>query len=149
MAYACARHLVEKKRSFTLFATHYFELTRLAQEFAQIANVHLDAVEHGEQIVFMHSVSEGPASQSYGLQVAQLAGVPNSVIQLAKNRLQQLEQQSIEQSRQGDLFAAHAMKTPPIQTHPVIEKLRDTQPDELSPKAALELVYQLKKLADK
>ena len=148
LAYACACHLVAKTRSFTLFATHYFELTRLAQEFAQIANVHLDAVEHSERIVFMHSVSEGPASQSYGLQVAQLAGVPSSVIQVAKNRLQQLEQQSIEESRQGDLFATHAMKTPPVQTHPVIEKLRGAQPDELSPKAALELIYQLKKLAD-
>ena len=85
LAWAIARHLLEVNKSLTLFATHYFELTRLAQEFKQLANVHLDAVEHKDHIVFLHSVEEGPANQSYGLQVAQLAGVPASVIRAAKN----------------------------------------------------------------
>ncbi len=76
LAWAIARHLLEKNRSLTLFATHYFEMTALAAEFRQVANVHLDAVEHKDRIVFLHSVEEGPANRSYGLQVAQLAGVP-------------------------------------------------------------------------
>ncbi len=87
LAWACAKQLLEKNRSYTLFATHYFELTRLAEEFKQAANVHLDAVEYGNGIVFLHSVEEGPASQSYGLQVAQLAGIPKSVVAAAKRKL--------------------------------------------------------------
>ena len=142
LAWAIARHLIEKIRCYTLFATHYFELTQLAQEFRQIANVHLDAVEHRDHIVFLHSVEEGPASQSYGLQVAALAGVPAGVIQLAKKRLLQLEQQGIAQGPQGDLFAAAAETA--AEEHPALEELRCVQPDELSPKAALELVYKLR-----
>lgn len=143
LAWAIARQLIGKTRCHTLFATHYFELTQLAQEFRQVANVHLDAVEHRDRIVFLHSVEEGPASQSYGLQVAQLAGVPASVIQQAKKRLVQLEQQGLEVSPQQDLFAA----APPVAAeHPAIEALKQLDPDELSPKAALELIYQLKKM---
>ena len=93
LAWAIARHLVEKSRCYTLFATHYFELTALAAEFKQVANVHLDAVEHKDRIVFLHAVEEGPANQSYGLQVAQLAGVPGSVIRAARRRLMDLETQ--------------------------------------------------------
>jgi DNA mismatch repair protein MutS len=148
LAYACARHLVEKNRSYTLFATHYFELTRLAQELKQVTNVHLDAVEHRDHIVFLHSVQEGPASQSYGLQVAQLAGVPGGVIQAAKRRLAQLEQQSVASGPQGDLFAVAALPEPEPELHPALEKLRAIEPDELSPKAALELLYALRKMAD-
>jgi len=148
LAYACARHLVEKNRSYTLFATHYFELTRLAQELKQVTNVHLDAVEHRDHIVFLHSVQEGPASQSYGLQVAQLAGVPGGVIQAAKRRLAQLEQQSVASGPQGDLFAAVPIPEPEPPPHPALEKLRAIEPDELSPKAALELLYSLRKMAD-
>ena len=96
LAWAIARQLIAKTQCHTLFATHYFELTQLAQEFRQVANVHLDAVEHRDHIVFLHSVEEGPASQSYGLQVAQLAGVPAAVIQQAKKRLLQLEQQGMD-----------------------------------------------------
>ena len=77
---AIARHLLEKNRGYALFSTHYFELTRLAEDYAECANVHLDAVEHGHSIVFLHAVEEGPASQSYGIQVAALAGIPGSVI---------------------------------------------------------------------
>ncbi len=104
LAYAIARHLLEKNRSYTLFATHYFELTRLSEEFAQLANVHLAAIEHQHSIVFLHSVNEGAASQSYGLQVAALAGVPNDVIRAAKKQLLVLEQNSAAQNPQGDLF---------------------------------------------
>jgi DNA mismatch repair protein MutS len=146
LAYAIARHLLEMNRSYTLFATHYFELTRLAEEFKQLANVHLAAIEHQHSIVFLHSVNEGAASQSYGLQVAALAGVPNSVIRSAKKQLVKLEQNSAAQSPQGDLFAA-APEVPEPEEHPLVSALRDLQPDEMSPKEALEKMYQLKKMA--
>jgi DNA mismatch repair protein MutS len=142
LAWACARHLLERNRSYTLFATHYFELTRLAEDYKQVANVHLDAVEHGDGIVFLHSVEEGPASQSYGLQVAQLAGIPKSVVAAAKRRLAQLEQLSITAGPQADLFAAPEASTPP--PHPALEALLDIDPDELTPKQALEALYKLK-----
>lgn len=145
LAYAIARHLLENNRSYTLFATHYFELTRLAEEFAQLANVHLAAIEHQHRIVFLHSVNEGAASQSYGLQVAALAGVPGSVIRAAKKQLVKLEQQSAAQNPQGDLFAT-IPEAPEPEEHPLLSALRDLQPDDLSPKAALEKLYQLKKL---
>ena len=146
LAYAIARHLLEKNRSYTLFATHYFELTRLSEEFLQLANVHLSAIEHQHSIVFLHSVEEGAASQSYGLQVAALAGVPAQVIKMAKKQLRVLEQNSASASPQGDLFAA-IPDIPEPEEHPLIAAMRDLQPDELSPKAALELLYSLKKLA--
>ncbi len=145
LAYAIARHLLEKNRSYTLFATHYFELTRLNEEFQQLANVHLAAIEHQHTIVFLHAVNEGAASQSYGLQVATLAGVPNEVIRNAKKQLRALEQNSAAQNPQGDLFAA-VPDVPEPKEHPVLSALRDMQPDELSPKAALEKLYSLKKL---
>jgi len=145
LAYAIARHLLEINRSYTLFATHYFELTRLSEEFKQLANVHLDAIEHQHSIVFLHSVNEGAASQSYGLQVAALAGVPNSVIRNAKKQLVKLEQNSAAQNPQGDLFAA-TPEAPEPKEHPLLSALRDLQPDEMSPKEALERMYQLKKL---
>jgi DNA mismatch repair protein MutS len=145
LAYAISRHLLEKNRSYTLFATHYFELTRLAEEYTQLANVHLDAIEHQHSIVFLHTVNEGAASQSYGLQVAALAGVPDSVIRNARKQLVRLEQQSAAQNPQGDLFTA-AAQAPEPEEHPLISALRDVQPDELSPKAALEKLYHLKKL---
>ena len=145
LAYAIARHLLEKNRSYTLFATHYFELTRLAEEFAQLANVHLAAIEHQHSIVFLHSVNEGAASQSYGLQVAALAGVPNDVIKAAKKQLRKLEQNSAAQNPQGDLFDRKP-EIPEPEEHPVLKSLRELQPDELSPKEALERIYQLKKL---
>ena len=144
LAWAIARHLLELNRSYTLFATHYFELTRLEEEFKQLANVHLAAIEHQHTIVFLHSVNEGAASQSYGLQVAALAGVPNGVIRNAKKQLVRLEQQSAAQNPQGDLFAAP--ESPEPEEHPLVSAMRDVQPDDLSPKAALEKIYQLKKL---
>jgi len=139
--------LIENNRCYTLFATHYFELTQLAAEFREIANVHLDAVEHKDSIVFLHSVEEGPASRSYGLQVAQLAGVPGAVIRSARKRLAELE--AAAQQPQGDLFSAAPAAAPVAEAepHPVIDLLRDCDPDALSPREALELVYRLRQIA--
>ncbi len=141
LAWAIARHLLEKNRSLSLFATHYFELTQLEQEYPQARNVHLSAVEHQHHIVFLHSVNEGPASQSYGLQVAALAGVPGGVIRTAKKYLLELEDKA--SSRQGDLFSGAA---PEPEAHPALLLLEETNPDELSPRQALDLLYRLKKL---
>ena len=146
LAYAIARHLLENNRSYTLFATHYFELTRLNEEFQQLANIHLAAIEHQHSIIFLHSVNEGAASQSYGLQVAALAGVPNTVIRTAKKQLAKLEQNSAAQNPQGDLFDLKQAESEEPEEHPVLSTLRKMQPDELTPKAALEHLYQLKKL---
>jgi len=145
LAWAIARHLVDRNRSFTLFATHYFELTRLALEYREAVNVHVSAVEHKDTIVFLHAVEEGPASQSYGLQVAALAGVPGSVIRAARRHLQTLEQQSLSRDGQPDLFVGAAPPAEPPR-HPALDLLDDVNPDELSPRDALELVYRLKKL---
>jgi len=142
LAYAVARQLAEKTGSYTLFATHYFELTRLTQELKQIANVHLSAVKHKDSIVFLHAVQDGPASQSYGLEVAALAGVPASVIQQARRYLMSLENQSVASAGQGDLFA----QSPEPQPHPALDMLESIKPDELTPKQALDLLYTLKKL---
>lgn len=148
LAFAIARHLVEKNRSYTLFATHYFELTRLAEEFTEAANVHLQAVEHKHAIVFLHAVNEGPASQSYGLQVAALAGVPDSVISIARKYLVRLEQGSIARQPQGDLFAKSASETGMQPEHPALKRLREVTPDELSPRQALERLYEMKKMME-
>jgi DNA mismatch repair protein MutS len=92
LAWACASHIARRVRAFTLFATHYFELTALAGEIDGVANIHLDATEHGEQLIFLHAVQDGPASRSFGLQVARLAGVPRAVIASAQRYLEALEQ---------------------------------------------------------
>ncbi|OQW41270.1 MAG: DNA mismatch repair protein MutS [Proteobacteria bacterium SG_bin4] len=150
LAFAITRHLLTKNRSFTLFATHYFELTKLAEEFKQLQNVHLDAVEYKHRIVFLHKVTEGPASQSYGLQVAALAGVPEPVIRLAKKHLIQLERESIQSTPQMDLFATPMpdLQRDREQEHPAITLLQNLSPDDLSPKQALEQLYILRKALD-
>lgn len=146
LAWAVAKQLLEKNRSFTLFATHYFELTRLVDEFKQAANVHLDAVEHGSNIVFMHKVEEGAANQSYGLQVAQLAGIPKSVVASAKRKLVQLENNQIAQhSHQPDMFSTAFVEASAL-VHPLVAELETIQPDDLTPKQALELLYKLKQI---
>jgi DNA mismatch repair protein MutS len=147
LAWAIARHLVEKNRSLSLFATHYFELTRLALEYKELANVHLDAVEHKDSVVFLHAVEEGPASQSYGLQVAGLAGVPKAVIRQAKKYLQLLEESSIVRGGQADLFVrTREDAQEPAEPDPLRDEMAKLNPDELSPREALELLYRLKKL---
>ena len=147
LAWAIARRLLETNRSLTLFATHYFELTQLAERYPQLANVHLAAVEHADSIVFLHSVQEGAASQSYGLQVARLAGVPGSVIRQARQKLSELEQQAHAQiaTPQFDLF--NNSTNPPAPSgcdHPALTQLADLRLDELSPKQALDILYALK-----
>jgi DNA mismatch repair protein MutS len=144
LAWASAMHLAEKIRAFTLFATHYFELTQLPEMVSNVANVHLDAMEYGETVVFLHAVKEGPANQSYGLQVAKLAGVPFDIIERAKEKLRVLEDNSVhqkvvssDQPMQQDLFLS--------QVHPVIEMLQKIDLNVLTPKEALDLLYQLKK----
>jgi DNA mismatch repair protein MutS len=146
LAWAIARHLIQNNRSLSLFATHYFEMTRLALDYKEVANVHLDAVEHKDTVVFLHAVEEGPASQSYGLQVAALAGVPKGVIRQARRYLQMLEESSLASSGQADLFA----KSRPEEPEPAVDALREAMakisPDDLSPREALELLYRLKRL---
>ncbi|MEP6880656.1 MAG: DNA mismatch repair protein MutS, partial [Dokdonella sp.] len=152
LAQACATWLATKNRSFTLFATHYFELTKLADVHNDIANVHLDAVEYGEQLVFMHAVKEGPANRSFGLQVAALAGLPKAVIADAKATLAGLEAGNDEsrpvtrkaqpESPQLGLFA------PPAPS-PIDEAMRALDPDAMSPRDALDALYRLKKMVDR
>lgn len=152
LAFAIARYLLTKIQSYTLFATHYFELTRLAEEFGQAVNIHLGAVEYKQHIVFLHTVNEGPASQSYGLHVAALAGVPNPVIKAAKKILVQLERDSAMKNPQPDLFTDLTGVTSdplPETTHPIFVYLSQLVPDELTPKQALEQLYTLRSMLDK
>jgi DNA mismatch repair protein MutS len=122
-------------------------MTRLALDYEEVANVHLDAVEHKDSVVFLHAVEEGPASQSYGLQVAGLAGVPKSVIRQARRYLQVLEDSSLASSQQGDLFVRSKPEEPaPPPSDALRDELAKLNPDELSPREALELLYRLKKL---
>jgi DNA mismatch repair protein MutS len=161
LAWAIARHLIDASRSFTLFATHYFELTQLPESHPSAANVHLSAVEHKDSIVFLHAVQDGPASQSYGLQVAQLAGVPPAVIRAARKHLARLESQALDATPQLDLFAPApggdadadiSAEQPQVQTQPAAESpaltlLDAIDPDALTPREALERLYELKRLA--
>jgi DNA mismatch repair protein MutS len=155
LAWAIARHLIEVSKSFTLFATHYFELTQLPDSHPSAANVHLSAVEHKDTIVFLHAVQDGPASQSYGLQVAQLAGVPPGVIKAARKHLARLESQALDASTQLDLFAApgpepeDASPAPamPAASSELLDALAALDPDALTPREALERLYELKRLA--
>jgi DNA mismatch repair protein MutS len=140
LAWSCGLELAKRIRAFTLFATHYFELTTLPDEHPGIANVHLDAVEHGESIVFMHAVREGPANQSYGLQVAALAGVPRAVIERARLRLRELEDAA---RRHTDRQATQLPLFPLEAPNPALEALKGLDPDALTPRAALELIYHL------
>jgi DNA mismatch repair protein MutS len=146
LAWAIANYLITKNKSLSLFATHYFELTGLALEHKDVANVHLDAVEHKDSIVFLHAVEEGPASQSYGLQVAALAGVPKGVIRQAARYLQALEDSALAPAHQHDLFVKNRTLEPEPAVDPLREQLERVNPDELAPRDALELLYRLKKL---
>ncbi|GAC1328144.1 MAG: DNA mismatch repair protein MutS [Collimonas sp.] len=150
LAWAIARHLIDATRSFTLFATHYFELTQLPDLHPSAANVHLSAVEHKDSIVFLHAVQAGPASQSYGLQVAQLAGVPPPVIRAARKHLALLESQSMQPTPQFDLFAQVANmdddSDKPTLDSELMIALDSIDPDALTPREALEQLYRLKHL---
>ncbi len=139
LAFACASHLAHVTRAYTLFATHYFELTALPEHAPNVANVHLDVVEYGDEIVLLHAVKAGPANQSYGIQVASLAGLPKSVITAAKKRLHEIEQHpsiANAQQPQTDLF----------NMDPLLEKIKMLDPDAINPKQALAILYELKEI---
>ena len=160
LAWAAAVYIAQRLNAYTLFATHYFELTSLPDDFDSIVNVHLDAVEHDSGIVFMHSVKPGPANQSYGLQVAQLAGIPAAVIDSARGKLAQLEAESLATTTSQAVASARLLETAvsstssiaePYQselfapaTHQIIETLERINPDDISAKEALALLYELK-----
>ena len=150
LAWATAKHLTEKTHCFTLFATHYFELTTLAEQSDYIRNVHLDAVEHADKIVFLHTVKAGAANRSYGLQVAALAGIQRNVIDSAKEYLLQLENretidiESADKTGQAGLFENNAQQ---LETR-LLDKLKIIHPDELSPRQALDILYSLKQELD-
>ncbi|QKX17907.1 DNA mismatch repair protein MutS [Microbulbifer sp. YPW1] len=178
LAWACAHFLADKVRAFTLFATHYFELTELPEQCPDAANIHLNATEHGDSIVFLHRIQEGPASKSYGLQVAKLAGIPQEVLEEAKARLAALEagnttrdsgpgpksvaqpENSLESASVHAVApvettrpAAKAKPTAPAQVdlfgsapHPAVEALETLDPDDMTPRQALEQLYALRKL---
>jgi DNA mismatch repair protein MutS len=171
LAWAFAEHLALQKKSYTLFATHYFELTTLADRITNIANIHINAVEHGDKIVFLHSVEEGPANQSYGLQVAQLAGVDREIVQSARQKMQELEKNNTEQRERVEkngvleldfnLPYANQQHNPnsintnqknysqPSTDQTAIEiktELEGIDPNNLSPREALDIIYQLKQM---
>ncbi len=146
LAWACAEQLAQKIQAYTLFATHYFELTRLPESIPELVNVHLDAVEHGEGIAFLHAVQEGAANKSYGLQVASLAGVPKAVVDNAKRKLQQLESSSQNPTPEAAPLQSTLDFAEP-QTNPALELLHSINPDELTPKKALDLIYQLTQMS--
>lgn len=145
LAWAVAEHLIRRNHALTLFATHYFELTQLAEHFGPVRNVHLDAVTHKDDLIFLHSVKEGPASQSYGIKVAALAGLPRETIRRAQAVLKRLERQHPvgATTPQLDLFAASEESEPEaeIAPHPLIEVLAEVDPDSLTPRQALDLIY--------
>jgi DNA mismatch repair protein MutS len=150
LAWACAAFIAKKIRAFTLFATHYFELTSLAGEAPGVVNVHVEAVEHGDTLVFLHSVKEGPANQSYGLQVAALAGIPKSVTAQARRYLTELERERdalrTKASPQAELpLFAPAPAAAPLESA-ALEALRAIDPNALSPREALDLLYRLQTL---
>jgi DNA mismatch repair protein MutS len=156
LAWACAAFISRVIRAFTLFATHYFELTSLPGEVPGAANVHVEAVEHGDALVFLHSVKEGPANQSYGLQVAALAGIPADVIAAARRYLTELERErdalrsSVSTQSQLQLFtplsATSREPVRPAVLSPVLSALRSVDPNGLSPRDALDLVFRLREM---
>ncbi|UAA37955.1 DNA mismatch repair protein MutS [Paraneptunicella aestuarii] len=152
LAWACAEYLVHKLKAYCLFATHYFELTKLVERHDNLANVHLDAMEYDGGIRFMHAVQEGSADRSYGLQVAQLAGVPNVVINAAKFKLKELEEQSASSNTQSSAaekaVISYAEQLDLLSAdHPALKALQGINPDDLTPKMALDELYRLVKLA--
>lgn len=147
LAWAAAHHMGKTVRAFTLFATHYFELTALAVEIPECVNVHLDATEHKGQLVFLHAVRPGPANQSYGLQVAALAGVPRPVIRRAKSYLASLETHRDLEHPQTQLPFSAALK-PEAEADELRDALNDIDPDTMTPRDALDVLYSLKRLRD-
>lgn len=150
LAWACAEQLAKKINAYTLFATHYFELTQLPEQQSNITNVHFDAIEHGDTVAFMHTVQDGAANRSYGIQVAALAGVPRSVINQARAKLHELESRDhrAPEVRNGDYQSA-AIPLPSIEENELYNALDMLDPDQLSPRDALDWLYKLKALSAK
>jgi DNA mismatch repair protein MutS len=160
LAWACAAFIAKDIRAFTLFATHYFELTSLPEEAPGTVNVHVQAIEHGDSLVFLHSVRDGPANQSYGLQVAALAGIPKQIVAEARRYLAELERErdalrsSVSPQSQLSLFSSAPGNPPGIDARAdapstesaVLAALRAVDPDTLTPRAALDLVFRLQEL---
>jgi len=148
LAWAFAEYLAKQRKAFTLFATHYFELTALPEKINTIANVHIDAVEHADKIVFLHRVKDGPANQSYGLQVAQLAGVPKSVIDQARNKLHSLETDANQGVKEGGTLplALNFEAEPDPEAEALKQALAEIDPDELTPREALDALYKLRQI---
>jgi DNA mismatch repair protein MutS len=149
LAWACAADLARRVRAFTLFSTHYFEITDLADQAPGLENVHLDAIEHGHDIVFLHQARKGPASRSYGIQVARLAGVPEGVLQVARQRLTELEMRAPLAPARGEAPVQpgifDSLIADPVAGE-VLARLRETDPDRLSPREALDALYALRAL---
>ena len=150
LAWACATDMAERVSSMTLFATHYFELTSLADTLPGTVNMHMTAREHGDDIVFMYAIAPGPASQSYGLQVARLAGVPHSVIAEAQRKLNELEDAASQHPMQSDLFNRSPSPQPSVETkaehQAIIDNLQSLDPNNLTPQQALNTLFELRKL---
>ena len=152
LAWAAAHYISKESQAFTLFATHYFELTNLPDSLPACVNVHLDAIEHGDELIFLHSVKDGPANQSYGLQVARLAGVPKNVIELARNYLTTLEQREYDkgtQIAQPEIPFEAQLSREASPSNKLTEQLLEIEPNDLSPREALKLIYELTDLAKK
>jgi DNA mismatch repair protein MutS len=149
IAWATALALANQVQALTFFATHYFELTALPEQHPAMANVHLDATEHEDHVVFLHQIQEGPANRSFGLQVAKLAGVPKGILDAAKDKLHELESgvSAGPPPAQAELFMASPPPASPPPS-PTLEALRSLDPDNLSAKSALDWIYQLKQKLD-
>jgi DNA mismatch repair protein MutS len=145
LARACAEHLARQTGALTLFATHYFELTRLADSVAGVANVHLDAAEYGDRLVFLHAVKDGPANRSYGLQVAALAGVPTDVVAAARTYLAELERRPQPAAASAPVEAPPQMSLFEAPRSAALDLLDTLDPDALSPREALDWIYRLKR----
>ncbi len=148
LASAIATQLHDRNKAFTLFATHYFELTEFPRRHERALNLHVSATESGDDIVFLHAIEPGPASRSYGVQVARLAGMPPALIRQARAALEALETQSRERDAQVDLFAAPPAPAAPVAS-PVDEALAQIEPDTLTPREALDALYRLKQIQQK
>ena len=160
LAHAIAEHLLLKNGSFALFATHYFELTALPERYPAAVNMHLSALEQGRDIVFLHHIEAGPASKSYGIAVAKLAGLPARALKAAQRYLENLESQAAEQRPQLDFFgsasfepdftddAAQDGERLSEKSSALFAELDSIHPDEMSPREALDALYHLKQLAD-
>ena len=163
LAHAIAEHLLQKNKSFSLFATHYFELTKLPEAHATAVNMHLSALEQGQDIVFLHHIEPGPASKSYGIAVAKLAGLPNRALKSAQKHLNDLENQAAANRPQLDIFSTmpsengadeegKEQEVEPVdnlQTNELTEALAQIQPDNLTPREALDALYRLKDICNK